>query len=49
MWRLINHDPNSDNGMVPSAYVDSAKENGLDIITWTLERTGPGLKDGIGK
>lgn len=43
MWRLVDHDPNSDHGMVPSAYVASTKENGLDIITWTLERTGPGL------
>jgi glycerophosphoryl diester phosphodiesterase len=29
--------------MVPSYYAYAAKERGLDIITWTLERAGPGL------
>ncbi len=27
--------------IVPSAYALAAKEAGLDIITWTLERSGP--------
>lgn len=43
MWMLVKEDPNSDIGITTSAYVDSAKEHGLGIITWTLERTGPGL------
>lgn len=43
MWMLVKHDPSSELGMAPSAYTESAKEHGLDIITWTLERTGPGL------
>lgn len=30
--------------MAPSAYAESASEHGLDVITWTLERTGPGLE-----
>ena len=33
----------SELGIAPFAYTMSAKEHGLDIITWTLERTGPGL------
>ena len=33
--------------IVPSAYAKAAKEAGLDIITWTLERSGP-LKGGGG-
>ena len=33
--------------IVPSAYAKAAKEAGLDIITWTLERSGP-LKSGGG-
>ena len=43
LWMLVKEDPNSDIGITTSAYVDSAKEHGLGIITWTLERTGPGL------
>eukprot|EP00984_Skeletonema_dohrnii_P036836 scaffold38256_cov161-Skeletonema_dohrnii-CCMP3373.AAC.1 len=43
MWMLVNHDPNTELGIAPSAYAESAKEHGLKIITWTLERTGPGL------
>jgi glycerophosphoryl diester phosphodiesterase len=27
--------------MVPSTYATAAKKNGLDLITWTLERSGP--------
>jgi glycerophosphoryl diester phosphodiesterase len=30
-----------DGKIVPSPYAKSAKEAGLDIITWTLERSGP--------
>ncbi|MES0808214.1 glycerophosphodiester phosphodiesterase family protein [Roseibium sp. SCPC15] len=30
-----------DGKIVPSAYAKAAKEAGLDIITWTLERSGP--------
>jgi glycerophosphoryl diester phosphodiesterase len=33
--------------IVPSAYARAAREAGLDIITWTLERSGP-LKTGGG-
>lgn len=33
--------------IVPSAYAKAAKEAGLDIITWTLDRSGP-LKNGGG-
>jgi glycerophosphoryl diester phosphodiesterase len=29
--------------MTPSYYAMEAKDRGLDIITWTLERSGPGL------
>ena len=36
-------DLSSELGIVPSEYTTSAKDHGLDIITWTLERTGPGL------
>jgi glycerophosphoryl diester phosphodiesterase len=32
---------------VPSAYAKAAKAAGLEIITWTLERSGP-LADGGG-
>ncbi len=38
MWMLVT----LENGeIVPSAYSKSAKEAGLKIITWTLERSGP--------
>ena len=40
---VVKHDPNTELGIAPSAYAESAKEHGLKIITWTLERTGPGL------
>jgi glycerophosphoryl diester phosphodiesterase len=30
--------------MKPSTYATEAKSRGLNIITWTLERTGPGLE-----
>ena len=43
MWMLVKYDESNEHGMVPSDYVTSAKDHGFDIITWTLERTGPGL------
>lgn len=52
MWMLVNTTENVDTevsvmsqglGIAPSAYTQSAKAHGLDIITWTLERTAPGL------
>ncbi|MDD2739557.1 glycerophosphodiester phosphodiesterase [Methylomonas lenta] len=45
MWTLVTLDPN--NKMVPSEYAKAVKAAGLDIITWTLERSGL-LKDGGG-
>jgi glycerophosphoryl diester phosphodiesterase len=32
---------NSDNRIVPSTYAVDARKAGLDIITWTIERSGP--------
>jgi len=37
----------ADGEIVPSEYAKAAQEAGLNIITWTLERSGP-LKDGGG-
>jgi glycerophosphoryl diester phosphodiesterase len=45
MWMLVTL--NDKKEMVPSAYAKAAKDAGLDIITWTLERSGP-LKGGGG-
>jgi glycerophosphoryl diester phosphodiesterase len=39
MWALVTLD--SDGAIVPSTYATAAKAAGLDIITWTLERSGP--------
>lgn len=39
MWMLLDTDLN--NNIEPSTYALSAKAVGLDIITWTLERSGP--------
>lgn len=39
MWALVTLD--DDQEIVASAYADAAREAGLDIITWTLERSGP--------
>ncbi|MCP1168244.1 glycerophosphodiester phosphodiesterase family protein [Limimaricola litoreus] len=39
MWMLVT--TNDAGEIVPSAYADEAKAAGLDIITWTLERSGP--------
>ena len=45
MWVLVTLDTN--NKIVPSEYAIAAKAVGLDIITWTLERSGL-LKNGGG-
>ena len=45
MWMLMALDANDE--IVPSIYARHAKAAGLDIITWTLERSGL-LKDGGG-
>jgi glycerophosphoryl diester phosphodiesterase len=45
MWALLELD--STGKIVPSAYAKAAKAARLDIITWTLERSGR-LKDGGG-
>jgi glycerophosphoryl diester phosphodiesterase len=39
MWALVTLD--ASNHIVPSAYALAAKSAGLDLITWTLERSGP--------
>ena len=38
-WALVTLDANK--RIVPSSYAIAAKAAGLDIITWTLERSGP--------
>jgi len=38
-WALVTLD--TDKKIVPSSYAIAAKTAGLDIITWTLERSGP--------
>ena len=45
MWVLVTLDQNG--AIVPSAYAEAAKDAGLEIITWTLERSGP-LDEGGG-
>jgi glycerophosphoryl diester phosphodiesterase len=45
MWALLTLDEGGE--IVPSDYADAANAAGLDIITWTLERSGP-LKTGGG-
>jgi glycerophosphoryl diester phosphodiesterase len=45
MWVLVTLD--GDGAIVPSPYAKAAKDAGLDIITWTLERSGP-LDEGGG-
>nr|WP_227427573.1 glycerophosphodiester phosphodiesterase family protein [Roseibaca sp. Y0-43] len=39
MWMLLTLD--ADGNMVASEYAKAAQEAGLNIITWTLERSGP--------
>jgi glycerophosphoryl diester phosphodiesterase len=43
MQRLVDAAPDTGNLMVASHYAMAAKERGLGVITWTLERAGPGL------
>ncbi len=38
LWMLVTLD--ADNNIIPSTYAIKAKEAGLGIITWTLERSG---------
>jgi glycerophosphoryl diester phosphodiesterase len=38
MWALVTVEGGK---IVPSSYAKAAKAAGLDIITWTLERSGP--------
>ena len=45
LWMLLDLD--SDKNLVASAYAKSAKEAGLKLIAWTLERSGP-LAEGGG-
>lgn len=45
MWMLLT--VSKEGKIVPSVYAKRARAAGLDIITWTLERSGP-LKDGGG-
>jgi glycerophosphoryl diester phosphodiesterase len=39
IWMLVT--TGEDGTIVPSPYADAANEAGLNIITWTLERSGP--------
>ncbi|MBS3798020.1 glycerophosphodiester phosphodiesterase [Pseudoalteromonas sp. BDTF-M6] len=39
IWMLLDLD--KDNNIVPSAYAKAAKNAGLKIIAWSLERSGP--------
>lgn len=45
LWMLLDLD--SDNNLAASAYAESANEAGLNLIAWTLERSGP-LAEGGG-
>jgi glycerophosphoryl diester phosphodiesterase len=45
LWMLVTL--NEDSEIVPSAYALAAKDAGLGLIAWTLERSGP-LADGGG-
>lgn len=49
MWMLLASNPgagDADNEIVPSIYAERAKGAGLDLITWTFERSGPLNRDG---
>jgi len=39
MWVLVT--VGDDGGITPSVYATEAKKAGLEIITWTAERSGP--------
>jgi hypothetical protein len=43
LWQLVQPDDSAPTRIAASYYAKSAKEAGLDVITWTLERTPPGL------
>jgi len=43
MQKLVKAAPEAELLMEPNYYAEAAIERGLDIITWTLERSGPGL------
>ncbi len=45
LWMLLT--TNDKGKIIPSQYATEAKQSGLKIITWTLERSGP-LQDGGG-
>lgn len=44
IWVLLTTDSNGE--IIPSAYAKAAKDSGLKIITWSLERDGPMHKGG---
>lgn len=46
LWVLVTLDDN--NKIIPSAYAKAAKAAGLDIIAWSLERSGPLTTDNGG-
>lgn len=39
LWMLVT--TNAQQQIVPSAYAKAASDSGMDIITWSLERSGP--------
>jgi glycerophosphoryl diester phosphodiesterase len=39
MWMLLDLDASGN--VVASDYAEAARDAGLDLITWTLERSGP--------
>lgn len=44
MWMLLEANPDAEEDesrLVPSEYAQRAREAGLELITWTLERSGP--------
>ena len=43
LFMMVEYDETSELGMVASPYGASAKENGLSIIAWSLERDSPAL------
>ena len=45
LWKLLTLD--SQGQIVPSRYAENAREAGLDLIAWTVERSGP-LENGGG-
>lgn len=47
LWMLLTADPdNPASPVVPSVYAERARAAGLDLITWTLERSPPLTEDG---